>query len=65
MTGLTASYMAGVADRADPQDDPTPLWSLNSFPGADKDEISVDSVPDEEALSLVTLSVKPGVSISD
>ena len=63
--GTTASYMAGVIGGVNAQDDPTPLWSENTFPGADEDEMPVDSVHDEEALSLVTLSVRPGVSINN
>ena len=65
LTGTMASYMAGVIDGVDPQDDPTPLWSENTFPGADEDEMPVDSVNDEEALSLVTLSVRPGASVNN
>ena len=65
LMGMMASYMAGVIDGVDPQDDPRPLWSENTFPGADEDEMPVDSVHDEEALSLVMLSVIPGASVNN
>ena len=65
LTGSTASFMAGITDGVDPQDDPAPLWSENTFPGADEDEMPLDSVHDAEALSLVTLSARPGASVNN
>ncbi len=65
LKGTMASYMAGVMDGEDPQEDPTPLGSEHTFPGADKDEMPVDSIHDEETLSIVTLLVKAGASVND
>ena len=56
LKGTTASYMAGITRGEDPTSEPT-------IPEADEDGAPVDSVREEETLSLVTLSVATGASV--
>jgi hypothetical protein len=65
LKGTTTTYMVGVMDGEDTQEDLTPHESEQSFPGVDEDGIPVDDVHDEETLSLVTLCIKTGASIDD
>ena len=65
LEGTTASYMAGVTDTKDPQEDLTPRESERSFLGADEEEVPLDDVRDEGTLSLVTLCVRIGASVDD
>ena len=65
LKGTTASYMGGVMDAKDPQEDLPPREPEYTFPGADEEGIPVDGVHDEGALSLVTLCAKTGASVDD
>jgi hypothetical protein len=65
LKGTTTTYVVGVMNREDPQEDLMPCESEHSFPGADKEGTPVDNVCDEETLSLVTLCIKRGVNIDD
>jgi hypothetical protein len=65
LKGTTASYMVGVMDEKEPQEDLTPRESEHSFPGADEEGTPVDDVRDEETLSLVTLCIRTGASVDD
>ena len=64
LEGTTPSYMAGVVDTKDPQEDLTPHESEHSFLGVDE-EVPLDDVRDEGTLSLVTLCIRIGASIDD
>jgi hypothetical protein len=65
LKGTMTTYMVGIMDGEDTQEDLMPRESEQSFPGADEDGIPVDDVRDEETLSLVTLCIKTGASIDD
>ena len=65
LEGTTASYMAGIMDTKDPQEDLMPCESECSFLGVDEEEVPLDDVHDEGTLSLVTLCIRIGVSIDD
>ena len=65
LEGTTPSYMAGVMDTKDPQEDLTPHESEHSFLGVDEEEVPLDDVCDEGTLSLVTLCIRIGVSVDD
>jgi hypothetical protein len=64
LKGTTTTYVVGVMNREDPQEDLTLCESEHSFPGVDEGT-PVDDVHDEETLSLVTLCIKRGVNIDD
>jgi hypothetical protein len=59
LKGTTTTYVVGVMDGEDPQEH----GSEHTFPGADKEGVPVDSVHDEETLSLVTLCMRTGASV--
>ena len=65
LEGTTPSYMAGVMDTKDPQEDLTPHESEHSFLGVDEEEVPLDDVCDEGTLSLVTLCIRIGVSVDN
>jgi hypothetical protein len=65
LKGTTTTYVVGVMNREDPQEDLTLHESEHSFPGADEEGTPVDDVCDEETLLLVTLCIKRGVNFDD
>jgi hypothetical protein len=64
LKGTATTYMVGIMDGDEPQEDLTLHGSGHSFPGADEG-VPVDGVHDEESLSLVTLFMRKGVSIDN
>ena len=67
LKGTTATYMAGVVDGEDPQEDLCSDASNPSgvtSPGAYEDGTPIDGICDKETLSIVELSAKPGAYIA-
>ncbi|KAN0140688.1 hypothetical protein V8E53_001515 [Lactarius tabidus] len=61
LKGTATTYVVGVMDGDEPQEDLMLHGSGHSFPGADEEGVPVDSVRDEESLSLMTLYLAASV----